>query len=435
MKKIIYLLILAAVLIAMASCGWFTKTGPLEGMEIHIEDGLGTRSRGGTNHAVPDGVEIAFTKIWFPAPAAFTALKAANPNNSGGQIFVNHTSDFSGEFYKALDRGVNDPYVFNTATSGPFTPSTSPPYGAVYHGVLLETVYFQMDMPTYSIRWYQKDSGAYKAQDVLVKTDGGWKFAYLERTTEFDFSYNPDIPEPDPKHNVSGEAVTGLKLITQDTRLSADQYYESWLNASCTKSDNYVNMALQAYPHPNYYNPDANDILLNYYKNKAEEEGILSGADYTLTNQTLVQYFRLTKDVPNNAGGDHYNIGVNQDDGYWKDEGGLLMKAELIAGYGPDAYDNPKVIETFTEAENEAKMYKIEISFATDSPDAFACGLGIDTLPDPLDADSTWTQIVSHAAAKNFVSLSPITGGKEIAFGWLDFNDVWQGEFSAGAGE
>ena len=111
------------------------------------------------------------------------------------------------------------------------------------------------------------------------------------------------------------------------------------------------------------------------------------------------------------------------------------MQAELLAGYDDDAYDNPKVIEIFTEDENEAKMYKIEISFAKDNPDAFACGLGIDSLPNALEADSTWSQIVSHVAAKNFVSLSPITGGKEIAFGWLDFNDEWQGEFSPDAGE
>ncbi|MBN2049655.1 MAG: hypothetical protein JW760_04365, partial [Spirochaetales bacterium] len=290
-----------------------------------------------------------------------------------------------------------------------------------------ETVYFQMNMPTYSIRWYQKDSGDYKAQDVMIKTDGTWKYAYLKRTTEFDFTYNSDTQD----RTVFNESITGLELITQDHRLTATQYYESWLNDGCTKSDNYVYMALGAYPHPT----SPNNKLFSFFVTKAMNEGTQVGNEWTLVNQTLVQYFRLTKDVPNNAGGDHYSIGKNQVDGYWKENGGLLIKAELIAGYDSNAYDNPKVIQTFAEGENEAKLYKIEISFKTDNPDAFACGLGIDSLPASLSADSTWNQIVSHAAAKNFVSLSPITGGKEIAFGWLDFNGDWQGEFNPDTGE
>ncbi|MBN1649436.1 MAG: hypothetical protein JW874_15465 [Spirochaetales bacterium] len=441
MKRIVYLLILAAALLVMGSCDVAPKTGPLEGMEIYLDDGLDNGSQSGSNrvapnkginttqkykskdtdYAVPDGVEIALTKIWFPTPETFETLKASNPDHDMGQIFVNVTTDFSGlEFYKALDRDSDNPYVFNTAASEPFTPDTNPPYGAVYNGVLLETVYFQMDMPTYSIRWYSKDSGAYLAQDVLVNDGSGWKFAYLKRTIEFDF-INSSIET----NKVQNQSVTGIELVTQADRLSAGQYFENWyMNDANTIDREYVWRALGIY---NY--PSQSYSLRYYYQNLHNPPG----GDFT--DLTLDQYFRVTRDVPNNSNPTYDHIGESLATGYWNENGGLLIKAELIAGYDPDAYDNPKVIEIFTEEENEAKLYKIEISFASNNPDAFACGLGIDSLPDSLDGDSTWPEIVSHVAAENLVSLSPITGGKEIAFGWLDFNDMWQGEFSEEAGQ
>ncbi len=400
-------------LVTLASCG--AQTGSMDGVEIYVSTSGNSDSR--SLYSDPQNVKIAFTKLWFPTDTAFEWLKNANSLHDGGQIFITATTEFSElDFYKALTRTTDDPYIFDASSSEPFTPTVVPGYNRTFHGVLMETVYFEMEMADFSIRWYTQDSGNYKAQDVLINDGNGWKFAFIRRTIEFDFR-NSRIED----NKVENVSTTDILLVTRDTREAGNQYFENWyVNGSITDNNGYVWEALGIYE-----DDEGSTLRQNYLDD---------GTD--LTDLSLTQYFRVACDVPNDANPTFTYIGQELKDGYWSDTGGLTPYPELIAGYDEDSYDSPNEIWTFPEDANEAQLYRIEIYFDVTSENGITGGLGVDSINDSLAADSTWTQIVSYVSANDdFISLRPITGGKETRFGWLDFEGVWQGEFSEETGE
>ena len=405
------LILILSALFALSGCG--QQTGPMEGVEIHVANTDGTAAR--DLYADPVNIKIAFTKLWFPTDTAFAQLKSSNTNYESGVIYINNTTDFTGlDFYKALTSDAASPYVFDSSTGTPFEPTEFPGYNRTFHGVMMETAYFEMEMSDYSIRWYTQDSGSYKARDVLINDGSGWKFAFIRRVIEFDFTNSSANT-----NKVENAFITGVTLITRDSRDVSGEYFENWyMNGSQTIDNGYVWSALGVYK-----DNSGNTLQQNYI-----------GIGTDLTNETLTQYFRITRDVPNDSNPTNAYIGQDLADGYWSDTGALPPCPELLAGTTDGSYDNPKVIYTFPESENEAKRYKIAVYYHFERNSEGVGGLGIASNNNTLSAASTWAQLVSYVSTNDdFISLCPVTGGKETRFGWLDFDDTWQGEFSVDA--
>lgn len=444
MKKYALVMIIFVTVFLVSSCNGFFRnlfnvTGPVEGMELSVTADLGSRAATrGSTYITPQNVKIAFSKIWFPTPATFETLKDANPDHDGGEIYLTETTAAelaALEFYKPLDYSVDTPYEFDSSAGTVFEPTDLPGYDAEFHGILMEMVWFQMDMADYSLRWYFKDSGDYRAQDVLVSTDGGatWKFAFLQRTVEYNFYYDifleggPGNPvDNNDNSDVGDPVITDRALITRDTREVSGQYYENSHAADRDPLGNYFWQFLQVNGFDDYY----------------EQLAVDEGYDTTtvLDNETIVQYFPVTRNVPNDDNG--FVEGENWDDigqkiweGYWRETGLMGTCPILLSGYSDDSYDNPSVISTQTEEENDARIYMIEIRFYM-SPEAGYSGLGIDLLDGAsFTADATWEQMQNSFSTQDDMALSfsPIVGGTEVLFGWEDFNGDGQGAFSEDA--
>jgi hypothetical protein len=420
------LLLSAAVL---ASCSLIdmlfgTKTGPLDGLEIRFSDSLErSLARTGT-HTMPANASVAFSKIWFPTVSSYRNLVSKNLDNRREGIVPLTHAGLQGDldslsFYKACERDPDDPYVFDASIDVPFEPDLLPPFGSTFHSVLLETVFMQLDMEEgasatdhFKIRWYQQDSGDHRAGDVMVDAGNGWKYLLLKREIRFDYinvgregvinSYERiDLASP----------ATDIRLHLSDERRPAGMYYENskysgnqWLNAP------YVEQFLGA---------RAPSVLAAYESDRTK--------DYT--GQTLVQIFRPTRDLPFLF--DENSIGMGEEPTAAQ-SGDMSRHPCLVVGYGPQADpDNPYTIETFPEDKNEAQLYRIRLSYDIASHSNPNNGLGIEIPVDGVDPPAAaWSAL---AAWREMIDISMTSGGISIAFGWLDFDGEWQGEFSEDA--
>lgn len=196
MKKTFRLLVVFLVLIFIAGCELFdnlsVKTGSLEGMKIYVKIASESESLGKisdeteTSHTFPENAKIAVTKIWLPYVTTYNSLKSKYVEQEETLVLSDVNLD-NYDFYKPLTRNDENPYIFDAGSSVPFEPENHPPYDATFHGILLETLYWEFEMSDFSIRWYQRNSGDYKRGDVLVNDGTGWKWVYLMRTMPLRF--------------------------------------------------------------------------------------------------------------------------------------------------------------------------------------------------------------------------------------------------------
>lgn len=382
------------------------------------------QSRSETIRTIPASGSIGFTKIWFPTPGTFDTLVRDNNQENGLESgLINLTSDISGlEFYKALDRDVNNPYTLSSGDGVPLVPNVPFGYNQEFNGIVVETVFIQVDMEEgnnpddyFKIRWYHQDSAQYKAGDVLIQLEGesDWQFLFVKREITFDYIYvgheNP-INTYERIQNVS----LAYSVFRTTERNPSDTYYENGKWDRTDLQSDYVETFLKnVLP----------GTLTTYEKNKLNVEDI-----------TLVQLFNIGGDVPNDR-----NVDLapgEKPTTMPHDSPGFTDKPALIVGYGVQAdIDNPYTIETFPEDANEAELYKIELGYEIgnkgDSNNGFGIGLPYGAKDGSDVPDAKWTEIEN---LDQMVILGCTTGGVEVKFGWKDFNGVWQGEFAANAG-
>lgn len=402
-QKMILLGFLALLLFCLLSCGG-PLYGELKGMKIYVTRGQDSVARGaapsdtlrymtaaendGTripgDYYCPKDVSIAFNKVWFPEEEAYQAIRnldddAISVSEDNDCLFMrDRTVIPSKGYFKPIDTFTR----VTASTSQAYSPDALPEYGMTYYGVLVDMVYYEYEMEDFTIRWYVQnhtdDEGAFECKDVLLKgptTAGAWKFPYYHLDTEGD-----------------------LTFILADTRKE------------------------------------------------------VSPGNLMNSTPSTPLYFCITSD------------GMEDGPGGKGDAWEPFLHPMLIAGHAtpanPNPLDSPHTIEIFTADENEAQYYLFQMSLncssnvaegrfngfhmspgihtpqRDDDPLTYADFLEVittnltdtdNTIRDPLDCypdDTGWI----------YTEVSPIGSGMDTRFGYIDFEDRPQGEFSPGAG-
>jgi len=423
--------LIVLVLTTMVSCSLFgPRTGELQGFEIYFSTDAscfktfspfrGTASARSKAVHFPNNGALGFTKFWFPLQSTYDILTEQGSLDNGAMTL--ETQDIEGlSYYKAIDQDNDEPLVLDAASGTPYSPDTDIPYGTTFKGLLIEYVFLEIEMDDYKLRYYTQDSGEFKAGDVLIDLyadSDGWRYLYNKRVFTFDYNYR-DHQFPNNTYERIENIRCDIGLFLTDERRPAGMYYENWKYQGGITNET-----------PGYIE----DFLrINDSQRLSDYE---SDSSVNHQDQTLVQIFRPTSDVPMNSGGfiaekgeDTYLRNVN--DGH-RPSG----KPTLIVNYGPNTtLENPYTVETFPEDANMAKMYKLELIYSLGSPDHGSDGLSIQVPVDEWNEADTPTQAwIELEAFQNFLNIGPSCGGIGARFGWLDFNDEWQGEFSPDAG-
>jgi hypothetical protein len=422
--------------LALYSCSLFgPKTGDLEGFEIYFSTNpanlkmiSATRNIFSTDAKVvyfPNNGALGVTKFWFPLPGTYDVLKGKGTFNNG--LVPLKAEDLAGlNYYKAIDRSDDNPLFLDAASAMPYSPKIDLPYGALYKGLIIEYVFLQIGMDDYKLRYYTRDSNqdnkGYKAGDVLIdlKNDSaGWKYLYNKRVFTFDYNYK-DYPMPNNTYERIRDIDCDIRLYLADERRPSGMYYENWKyqGGLTNETASYIE-----------------DFLRKNDSSRLTDYESDSSAIYT--NQTLVQIFRPNPDIPLRNSNEF--IAEKGEDTYLRNSGdshGPAANPTLIVNYSPNStLDQPYTIETFAEDENEAKMYKLELVYSLGNSDHGTDGLSIEVPVDGWNEANTpspaWSEL---EAFRNMLGIGPSCGGIGARFGWLDFNDEWQGEFSPNAG-
>jgi hypothetical protein len=435
-------IIISVILLGLAanSCSLFgPKTGDLEGFEIYFStdaSGMkGIKSERSLSSAMgkavhfPNNGALGFTKFWFPATATYGVLTTKGTLDNG-QIQLK-AADLTGlDYYKAIDTSSDDPLILDAASGDPYCPAIDLPYDATYKGIVIEYAFLQVEMDDYTLRYYGQDSGTYKAGDVLIDLNsdaGGWKFLYNKRVFTFDFNYK-DHQTPQNNYERIEKVSCDIRLYLSDTRMPAQidgqkSYYENWkflIGVHANEEPSYIYDFLSK----------KDSVRLATY----DSNGIYPG-------EKLVQVFRPSPDYPIEGGSYILDPEAEKgEDTYLRDTFPTHFRSKdpiLIVNYGPNStIEKPYTIETFPGDANEAKMYKLELVYSLGSPDHEHDGLTIQVPIDNWDEADTpsasWSEL---SAFRNMLNIGPSCGGIGARFGWLDFNDEWQGEFSPGAGQ
>jgi hypothetical protein len=435
MNKTILLYMMLGV--TFVSCSLFgPKTGDLEGFEIYFStnpDKLKTIATGREIFSpeakvvyFPKNGALGVTKFWFPLPETYDTLKVKGTFDNGSVPLK--AGDLTGlNYYKAIDRSDDNPLLLDAASALPYSPEIDLPYGALYKGLIIEYVFLQIEMDDYKLRYYTRDSNqdskGYKAGDVLIdlKNDNaGWKYLYNKRVFTFDYNYK-DYQVVNNTYERIKNIGCDIGLYLADERRPTGMYYENWKyqGGQTNETANYIE-----------------DFLRKNDSSRLADYESDSNAIYT--NQTLVQIFRPNPDVPMDSSSGSF-IAEKGEDTYLRNSGnshGPLADPTLIVNYSPNStLDQPYTIETFPEDENEAKMYKLELVYSLGNSDHGTDGLSIQVPVDGWNEANTpspaWSEL---SAFDKFLGIGPSCGGIGARFGWLDFNDDWQGEFSPDAG-
>jgi hypothetical protein len=401
MKKNTIVILIGVLFLILLLIGCGPRTGDLEGMLIYVTrspseitrslvSDQATRMDGTSRYFPPDqsadyyqpkDITIGFSKVWFPERSTYDQIVAEETNeigHDGDCIIIRDRTTIPAEgYFKPVD-GFS---IVTASTSQPYSPSTLPEYGMDYYGLLIDIVYYEYEMEDFSIRWYVQDHDVYKEKDVVLKGPGTadvWKFPYYHRTS-----------------------AGVLSFVIEDER---------------------------------------KDVLSGIYLNSEVGGGL----------NTAEGYFCITTD------GEQDGPDGIQD--AWES----FIHPRLIAGYAtasnPDPLTNPNTINIFPEAENEAQYYLFQICLNTSSNfsigryNGFSMGPGIK--PDQTENDSLtyneFTTIINeNLDTESIVSdpldkfpddeqiytfVGPVGSGIETRFGWIDFENNPQGEFSPGAG-
>jgi hypothetical protein len=407
-KKMILCMSLAIALpLVFFSCAIAgPKTGDLKGVKIFVTRGpddvtRGTRAATESSRYVtgppeqsadyyqPKDIRIAFNKIWFPDSSAYDQIVAESTNIRSADDSCMYITDPStlpaSGYFKPLD-GFTE---ITASSSTPYTPSSLPTYGETYLGALIDIVYYEFVMEDFSLRWYAQDHGDYLAKDVLLNgsaTGGAWKFPYYYRTS-----------------------TGGLTFVIEDERKSvlAGEYMKEYLGGGANTAEGYFCITTDG------RQDDSNPGVSN--------EGIQDG---------------------------------------W----GMMGKMVLVAGHptpsNPDPLATPFESHIFPEEENEAQYYLFQVSLNTDSDFSVNRYNGFSISPG-IQADQTEHDTLTYAAFIHIIetnltdfaeevrdpldsypdeakpiytSVGPVGAGIDTRFGWIDFENNPQGEFSPGAG-
>jgi hypothetical protein len=430
MKKSANLLLVFLGLVIF-SCSLFSpKTGDREGFEIYFSTNPDNIKSITSTRDVslvqpretyyPKNGALGFARFWFPTSETYNVLKTKGTLENG--IIPLKAEDLSGlVFYKAIEKSNEKPLVLDAASGEPYKPEIDLPYGALYKGLVIEYVFLQIEMDDYKLRYYHQDSGKYKAGDILIDLNNDnkdWQYIYNKRVLTFDFK------NPQDKSECIENIRSDIRLYLTDQRKPTGMYYENWkYEGDKTKNASYIY-----------------DFLYKLDKNRLDNYATNPKDKYE--NETLVQLFRLSPDVPMGGSGNTFEAAMGEDTylrnaGNGQDFGGNPM---LIVNYGPGAtLDKPYTIETFPEDANEAKMYKLELVYSLGNSDHGTDGLTIQVPVDGWnDADTplpAWNDLENFGNEfGKMLNIRPSCGGIGARFGWLDFNGDWQGEFSSSAG-
>lgn len=428
--------------LAFVSCSLFgPKTGDLEGFEIYFSTDPANLKALPSSRALPSSLArathfpnsgaLGITKFWFPTAETYDTIKTKGSLSDG--IIPLTDADLVGSYYKAIDRSPDNPLVLDSASTDPYIPDLELPYGATYKGIIIEYAFLQVEMDDYKLRYYSQDSNEdnkdYKAGDVLIDLNndaGGWKFLYNKREFTFDFNYK-DHQTPNNNYERIVEVSCDIQLYLSDTRMPTQigvqkSYYENWKYQGGLTGES-----------PQYIY----DFLST--KDSARLADYESDSNGIYPDEKLVQIFRLNPDVPMDSSGNSFQADKGEDT-FLRNTGnkkGPSGTPTLIVDYGPNAsLEDPYTIETFPEDANEAKMYKMELVYSLGNSDHGTDGLTIQVPVDGWNENDTpspaWNEL---SVFTNMLSIGPSCGGIGARFGWLDFNDVWQGDFSADAGK
>ncbi len=441
MKKTFRLLVVFLVLIFIAGCELFdnlsVKTGSLEGMKIYVKIASESESLGKisdeseTSHTFPENAKIAVTKIWLPYVTTYNSLKSKYVEQEETLVLSDVNLD-NYDFYKPLTRNDENPYIFDAGSSVPFEPENPPPYDATFHGILLETLYWEFEMSDFSIRWYQRNSGDYKRGDVLVNDGTGWKWVYLMRTMPLRFVWKDTTMINDACEQIieSPSSLTEMpvEVILSPTRRVSGAHFENWSGAQMVDCPDqaYICNALRT-----YRLPDQNNSTIYSY---LRTESYRDQEPHAEISYTLRQYYNIAGDTRMDANPGEFAIGENpleqspqvgayQHPNTW--DRGLHPYPFIMLGCEA-TLDNPHELKTFTEEENEAEYWLMLISYDFRNPFAQSCGLTFQSYQQ-TPPEITWSNLNN---LNYFFTLNPIAAGIDFRMGWQDFDGNMQGELS-----
>lgn len=406
-KKMILALAMVLSLLLFSCALGGPKTGDLKGMRIYVTRGSDDIARSsrvsdasaryftepheqGNDYYQPKDIQIGFKRIWFPNRSAYDQIEDESSNirsedDSSMTITDPNTLPPTTEFFKPIDEFTE----ILSSTSTPYIPSTLPTYGETYYGVLLDIVYYEYVMEDFSLRWYVQDHGDYLAKDVLLKgneTGDVWKFPYYYRTSEgaltfvIEDDHQPVLPGEYLKEEIDGGLNTaeGYFCITTDGRqddsdpgVTNEGMQDAWESMS-------VMILCAGNQTPSNPNPLENPTARNIFE---EDE-----------NEAQYYLFQVSLDSRSDFTVERYN--------------GLSL--------GPGLKDNQTEEDTLTYT---AFRHIIETNL-TDFDESDR---------DPLDSFPDGDHPI-------YTGVSPVGAGIDTRFGWIDFENYPQGEFSPDAG-
>jgi hypothetical protein len=323
----------------------------------------------------PHDITIAFDKVWFPTRSSYDTMVEADANEE--------TLDGSGIFIK--DRGtiptdgffkpINGFTTVTASTSQAYTPDTLPEYGATYYGVLVDIVYYEYEMEDFSLRWYTQDHDDYLAKDVLIKrpSSESWEFPYYKLNSgNLTFVVETSRKTVSPG-NLMQPATSGEHYFC----ITTDGLQDGPSGISDAWESFFYPTVLAGHPTPSNPSPIDNPNTIQIFD---EDE-----------NEAQYYLFQMCLNTDSDFSVNRYN--------------GLHLSPGITAD----------------QDEEETLTYTrfLEIIAENLNPDSM--------VRDPLDDfpdDTAWI----------YTGVSPVGSGMDTRFGYIDFEDNPQGEFSPGSG-
>lgn len=394
LRKKVSLGLTVCIIFLMISCG--PSTGTIEAFKISVSDGSSIAAAKDSRgfYEAPDGVKIAFTKIWFPAGSAYSEIISSEyavlPVSGGVSTIKEGFPTENSKYFKALDEVM----IFDATIDQVIVCSTLPAHGTKYNGVLIEYNYFEMNVGDYSIRFHTQDHDEYKRKDVSIKYSGNnWNnnYAYWEHRVMYNYVHEESSRnisrvieydfENEHKYEITDETyelvVKNIDPGDYDTRLDGPTGPQDIVDARIKAGKS---------PHP------ANDV--------------------TEAVETL-----------------RYSLAGNNQ---WGETGSLYSRF-LIGGHKDENLYTPHFFETDPVDANTAKNYIYGITFDLQVREGRNSGLNFDI--DDIEGKSfsdfdTFEELVSvyDGAARAF-TICPITGAIEVAVGWEDFEGGFNGGY------
>ncbi|PKL26280.1 MAG: hypothetical protein CVV46_15225 [Spirochaetae bacterium HGW-Spirochaetae-2] len=326
----------------------------------------------GGDYYQPKDISIGFDKIWFPEKTVYDEILEEETNllHEDGYATIIDRSTIPPDGYFKPIASFTE---VTASTSEPYIPASLPEFGQSYFGLLIDTVYYEFEMEDFAIRWYIQDHSEYQAKDVLIREPEAsvWKFAYYQQ--------------------IGGTLVFVLENERKPV-LSGDNLYS-------TTSDGYFCIVTDGEQDgesgiQNRWESFIHPMLIASHKTAANPS--------PFDNPNRIDIFGEDK---NEAQYYLFQICLNMGCDFSNNRyGGLLMEPGIKS---PQSEDDPLTYAQF--------IHIIQENLDSESDES-----------DPLDRFPAGYQI--------FTSIEPIGTGIETRFGYIDFENRPQGEFSPSAG-